>query len=337
MRKSALYVFILSGLVLCATQGNAEDLAGRVKKAVAKSTLDQPGTKPFHLKAVLTPSRERDSGLGMTGTVEIWWRSPTEWRREVSCPIFHQLQVVSGGKTWQKNDGDYFPEWLQQTAVELIDPLPKMQDALSQIDGADIKHLMGSTYIEWMIPSTNGQVQSWIGATVALTDSTGLLFYDGAFGWGGLFGDYKNFHGRMVPQKVSVGSPEVTARVVVLEELKETAGLFDASVGGGDVQLLQTVLINEMDARQHLEPTGSIAWPAVKGGPLEGVATAEVVLDREGKVRQVGTVVSANNDLNDFTRQQIEAMRFKPFVQEGVPVQVLTRITLSFKTSRANQ
>jgi len=337
MRKIALYVSIIFGLVSYATLGNAEDLAGRVKKAVAKSTLDQPGTKPFHLKAELAPSRERDNGSGRTGTIEIWWKSPTEWRREVSCPMFHQVQVVNAGKTWQKNEGDYFPEWLQQTAVELIDPLPKLDDALSQIDGADIKHMFGFTYIQWMTPSTNGQVQSWIGATVALTDSTGLLFYDGAFGWGGLFDDYKNFHGRMVPYKVSVGSPEVTAKVMVLEDLKDTAGLFDASASGGDPQLLQTVLKSEMDARQHLDPTGPIAWPAVKSGPLEGVATAEIVLDREGKVRQVGPVVSANNDLNDFTRQQIEAMRFKPFIQDGVPVQVLTRITLSFKTSRANQ
>jgi hypothetical protein len=337
MRKIALYVFIVFGLISYATLGNAEDLAGRVKKAVAKSTLDQPGTKPFHLKAELAPSLSRDNGSGRTGIVEIWWKSPTEWRREVSCPIFHQVQVVSGGRIWQKNDGDYFPEWLQETAVELIDPLPKLQDALSQIDGADIKHLMGSTYIEWMIPSTNGQVQSWIGATVALADSTGLLFYDGAFGWGGLFAGYKNFHGRMVPYKVSVGSPEVTAKVVVLEELKEAAGLFDASASGGDAHLLQTVLMNEMDARQHLEPTGPIAWPAVKGGPPEGVATADIVVDREGRVRDVGPVVSANNDLNDFTLQQLLSMRFKPFVRDGVPVQVLTRITLSFKTSRASQ
>lgn len=337
MRKIALYVFILYGLALCATHGNAEDLAARVKKAVAKSTLDQPGTKPFHLKAELAPSLARDSGSGRSGTVEIWWKSPTEWRREVSCPIFHQVQVVSGGKIWQKSDGDYFPEWLQETAVELIDPLPELQEALDQIDGADIKRLMGSTYIEWMIPSSNGQDKSWIGATVALTDSTGLLFYDGGFGWGGLFHDYKNFHGRMVARAVSVGSPEVTAKVVVLEDLKETAGLFDASASGGDAQLLQTVLMSEMDARQHLEPTGPIAWPAVNGGPLEGVATADIVVDRDGKVREVGPVVSANNDLNDFTRQLLLAMRFKPFVRDGVPVQVLTRITLSFKTSRAGQ
>lgn len=337
MRKIALCVFILLGLVLCVTQGNTEDLAGRVRKAVAKSTLDQPGTKPFHLKAILAPSYARDSGSGRTGSVEIWWKSPTEWRREVSCPIFHQVQVVNGDRVWQKNEGDYFPEWLQETAVELIDPLPKLQEALSQIDGADIKHLMGSTYIEWMIPSTNGQVQSWIGATVALTDSTGLLFYDGAFGWGGLFHDYKSFHGRMVAQAVGVGSPEVTAKVAVLEELKETAGLFDASASGGDVHLLWTVLMSEMDARQHLESMGLVAWPAVTGGPLEGVATADIVVDRGGRVRDVEPVVSANNDLNDFTRQQLEAMRFKPFVQNGVPVQVLTRITLAFKTSRAGQ
>ncbi len=337
MRKIASYVFVFLSLTQCAMPGNSEDLAKRVKKAVAESTLNQPGTKPFHLRAELAPSLARDIGSGRTGTVEIWWESPTEWRREVNCPVFHQVQVVSGGHTWQKNDGDYFPEWLQETAVELIDPLPKLQDALGQIDGADIKYLMGSTYIEWMIPSSNGQSQSWIGATVALTDSTGLLFYDGAFGWGGLFGDYRNFHGRKVPYKVSVGSPEVTAKVVVLEELKETAGLFDTSASGGASPLLQVVLMNELDARQHLEPTDSVKWPAVKNGPVEGVATAEVVVDREGKVREVGTVVSANNDLNAFVRAQIEAMHFRPFVLDGAPVQVLTRITLSFKTSRASQ
>jgi len=337
MRKVALCVLILIGLVLCASLGNAEDLAGRVKKAVAKSTLDQPGTKPFHLKAELAPSYPRDSESGRTGTVEIWWKSPTEWRREVSCPIFHQVQVVNGARIWQKNDGGYSPQWLQQTAIELIDPLPKLQEALSQIDGADIKHLMGSTYIEWMIPSTNGQVQSWIGATVALTDSTGLLFYDGGFGWGGLFHDYKSFHGRMVAQKVGVGSPEVTATVVILEELNEAAGLFDVPASGGDAPLLQTVLMNEMDARQNLGPMEPVSWPPVKGGPLEGVTTAEIVIDREGKVREVGPVVSANNDLNDFTRQLFEALRFKPFARDGVPVQVLTRITMSFKTARPSQ
>jgi hypothetical protein len=65
---------------------HAEDLAGRITKAAQKSTLDQPGTKPFHLKAVLAPSNARDNDSGRTGEIEVWWKSPTVWRRELRCP-----------------------------------------------------------------------------------------------------------------------------------------------------------------------------------------------------------------------------------------------------------
>jgi hypothetical protein len=328
MRKATIFAFLFFGL-LCLPLANAEDLADRVKKAAAESTLDQPGTKPFHLRAELTPSYARENAPDRTGTVEIWWKSPTEWRREVSCPIFHQVQVVKGSNIWQKNDGDYFPDWLRETAVKLIDPLPRpeLQEALSQIDGADIKHMMGSTYIEWMIPSSNGQAKSWIGATVALTDSTGLLFCDE----GGLFGDYRKFHGRTVAYKVSVGSPEVTARVTTLEELKETAGLLDPPASGGDAQLLETVTLDEATTRKNLDPADPAASVEAMPGPGDGIATADVVIDRRGRVREVEVVVSPNQSLEGIARHQMETMRYKPFLRDGVPVQVITRITIAYK------
>ena len=46
-----LFVFLCAAAV-----SHAEDMAHMVKKAVDRSTLDQPGTKPFHLKATLAPS-----------------------------------------------------------------------------------------------------------------------------------------------------------------------------------------------------------------------------------------------------------------------------------------
>jgi hypothetical protein len=62
-----------------------------VKKAVEKSTLDQPGTRPFHLKAAYAPSFERNKHSYREGEVEIWWESPTRWHREVRSPDFHQI------------------------------------------------------------------------------------------------------------------------------------------------------------------------------------------------------------------------------------------------------
>jgi hypothetical protein len=331
-RPSATIMTILVVIAAGAIPAHADDAAKRVKKAVAESTLNQPGTKPFHLKALLAPSRERNIESERTGTVEFWWKSPTEWRREVTSPAFHQLQVVNGNQTWQKNDGDYFPEWLRETAVALIEPIPDLPEVLKEIDTGEVKDMMGTTYIQWMIPSTNGQTPSWIGATVALNDGTGLLFYGEGFGWGAEYKDYRKFHGRMVGQIVNVGDPEVTAKVQTLEDLQETPGLFDATVSGGDAHLLRTLLISEPALRQNLQPMEDAHWPAVKDGPIEGAITAEITVDREGKVREVGTVVSTNGALSNVARKQIEAMRFKPFLLNGEPVQIVARVTLSYKT-----
>ncbi len=62
--------------------------------------------------------------------------------------------------------------------------------------------------------------------------------------------------------------------------------------------------------------------------------TTEVSIDRTGAVREIGPIVSDNSSLNDEARRRIAAMRFTPFVENGAPVQVLSRITLAFKTVR---
>jgi len=74
---------------------HADDSVKVVKKAAERSTLNQEGTKPFHLKAELAPSRDR--GSNRTGEVEIWWASPTQWKREVRSPEFHQIAILNGG------------------------------------------------------------------------------------------------------------------------------------------------------------------------------------------------------------------------------------------------
>ena len=126
----------------CALATHAEDLTGLVRKVVEKSTLDQPGTKPFHLKAAYAPSLERDKDSHRTGEVEIWWESPTKWRREVRSPEFHQIAIVDGAKQWQKNEGDYFPELERELAVAIVRPAPLPMDILLQrVKTAEIKHM----------------------------------------------------------------------------------------------------------------------------------------------------------------------------------------------------
>ncbi len=164
----------------------SQDDASKVKKVIERSTLNQRGTEPFHLKAVIAPSLA-DRGADRTGEVEIWWASPKKWRREVRSPEFHQIAVVNGRKKWQKNDGDYFPEWLRETAAALVEPIPYLKPALKMVNKAEVKSKFGSTYYSWMTMSGDGKVEKGMGATIAVTDKTGLLFYCGDLGWGALF------------------------------------------------------------------------------------------------------------------------------------------------------
>ena len=259
---------------------------------------------------------------------------PTQFRKEVKCPDFHQVEVVNGGKVWQKNDGKYFPEWLRETVIALINPIPYLDQTLADVKDADTKRLMGSTYYEWSEISTDGTVQKGMGATVALTDNTGLLFYAGGLGWGGLYKDYEKFHDRMVARTVKHGSPEVTAKIVTLEDLNDApSSLFDVGTGGDD-HPLKTVKRDEVELRKHLIPGEPIVWPAVQDGPVEGIVTTDVVIDRQGTVREVGTIVSDNQALNESARNAISSMHFSPYVVDGKPVQVISRITMPFKATR---
>ena len=328
--------------LLISSAAHAKDLTGQVKKSVEHSTLDQPGTKPFHLKAVLSPSFERDKDSGRTGQVEIWWQSPTRWKREVQSPEFHRIEIVDGTRDWQKNEGDYFPEWLRETAIELVKPVPPLEEVLDHVKSAQVRNFvnpgnrsMSQLNIDWVTDTGAAEVHNISRSYVSLQEDTGLLLYAGGLGWGGEFKDYAGFHGRMVARTVNVGTPQVTAKVITLEDLGDvSAGFFDAGAGGGDAQPLQLLLIDEASLRKNLLPEKPIAWPPLQDGVLEGNVTTEIVVDREGRVREVGSIVSENSGINDAGRRQILAMRFNPFLLNGVRIQVMSQITVPFNTVR---
>jgi len=334
MRRS--FIASVIAAVLVCPLARAEDVSARVKKALQRSTLDQPGTKPFHLKATLAPSLDRDKESGRTGEVEIWWVDPGKWRWELKSPEFRQIEIVDGTHDWQKNNGNYLPEWLRELAVALVRPMPDVPGLARHLQGAEVKTLGGVTYCSWATVGSDGTVSKGIGGSFAISDATGLEFYGSDVGWSGLYHDYADFHGRMVAHTVSGGgTPEVTAKVTVLEDLGTTpTGFFDAQAPGGDSARLRTKIVPELDLRKNLLPMDAAVWPPLADGPLDGVSVAEVVIDREGKVRSVGGIVTDNPGLKDTVTGFIRGMRFQPYLADGAPVQVVSTITVPFHTER---
>jgi hypothetical protein len=335
-RASQAIVAALFLNLLFVAQVPAEDLSGQVKKVVEKSTLDQPGTKPFHLKASFAPSRERDRSTNRIGEVEIWWQSPTKWRRELRSPEFHQIAIQNGDQRWEKNDGDYFPDWLRELVVAIVQPVPLSMDVLSKrVKTAEVRHLMGQTNVDWE-PSTVFSDQQANGkGGVALNDKTGLLLYTNGSAFGGLYHDFKDFHGRMIAYTVASGYIEVTAKLSLLEDLGNVPEeFFNANASGGDAQPIETLVLSEAELRHNLLPGAQFVWPAIKDGPLEGNVGTEVVLDRTGKIREIEGPIAENSAVNDAAAAGFKAMQFRPFLRNGIPVQVVGRLNERFKSVR---
>lgn len=329
------YMVWIAVVALAAMQSQAENLAKAIKKAAERGTLDQAGTKPFHLKASLAPSFERDKDSGRTGTIEIWWASPIQWKRDVSCPAVHQVEIVNGAQRWQKVEGDYFPEWLQRTAIELVKPIPPLQDVLEHAKSAETRSLMGQTSLTWITNTGTPDHPNISRSFVALKANSDELLYAGGLGWGAGFKDYRAFHDRMVARVLTGGTPEVTATITVLEDLGVVpATFFDASAAASNMKALETIVIDEVTLRKNLIQTDPIEWPRLQDGPLEGNLTTQIVVDRQGKVRDIGTMVSENPGIDEGGKKIISALRFKPFVLKDQPTQVLSQITLPFKTTR---
>jgi hypothetical protein len=333
MRSSLLVVL----LFLCCSVANGEDSVSRVRKAVEHSTLDQRGTEPFHLKASVAPSFESDRDSNRNGTVEIWWLSPDTWRRELTAPGLHLVEISNNRQHWQHTEGEFLPEWLREISIAVVKPVPDVDKTLAAVKSAEIRSILGSSYFSWMEFSTDGSTRKAMGAGITLHDNSGLISSGSGFGWSFSGEDYKAFHKRMIAQKVIGGGPgpEVTAKLTVLEDLGQPSqGLFDIAQPENDAKPLRTVLIDELSLRKNLIPMKPAVWPVLKDGPLEGAFTADVVVDRDGKIREIGTFVSDNPGLEAGANEYISSMRFQPYLVNGEPVQVYSRLTFPFKTTR---
>lgn len=321
---------VFSALFLPAA--HSADARTQVVRAANNSTLDQEDTHPFHLRATLKPSFARDAASNRTGEIEIWWQSPGTWHREVRCPEFHQVMVVMGGHVMERHEGNYFPEWLRETAEALVQPLSKESAARKGVRPDKETNLAGSLYLNWEKDLPMDQQLTKQVVNVRLDSD--LLLYDGGLGWGGSFHDYARFHGKMIARTVTHGTPEVKATVNVLEDLPADYD-HSFSMSGSSSDPVETVIIDELGYMDALLPgTAPPVWPPVADGPLKGVVWTEMTIDRDGVPREVMNAISDNPGINDAATAYFKSLRFKPIMKDGHAVQVVRKIAIPFVLKR---
>lgn len=300
-----------------------------LRELVKRSTLAEPGGKPFYLRAKVLNAKEAD--WEYNAEVEEYWVSPTKWRRAIRSKGLSQTVIVNADQRFEQNSGDYFPPDLERLVVSLVDPIPsnvlqafeKLSIEIQQPDGKP-----GQCFADKYFEDEHGER---VRAAVALDSKSGLLNYLWFPGWSvGVFADYRSFHHKVIAWKTK--DNPVNAGVEELKDLEHPdETLFTIKEATPASEQIRTLLVNGSEYKKQLAKTPELKWPAVSGPPDSGTVKVRIVTDRSGHVREARSYVASNPELKDWTVEQVKSWEFKPYLVDGAAVQVETTLDIDFK------
>ncbi len=247
--------------------------------------------------------------------------------------------MVNGNKVQEKDSGPVFPEPLRNLTVELVDTVPRF-DQLAALHQTVIRPdgTPGQIRASWIIPGTDGTTTKAIKASVAISRETGLMMYGGDIDWDVSLHEFSDFQGKQIARQLTAqsnGGPRLTAQITLLEDLgtSDTAR-FVIHRPTPPKKQLRIVVVPEMEVRKLAIETPAPHWPDVPSGARTGAMVMRVVVDRAGHVRSIDDFYSDNPGLQQAAVEQLKKWRFRPYLDHGSPVQVISTLTFSFRLNQ---
>jgi hypothetical protein len=312
-----------------ASDGNTLSLGDAAERALQQSKLTLPGSKPFHLQAVIRETTVPNSDY--QAKIDEYWISPTKWKRTIESRDFSQTLVVNGDADSEKNTGDYFPFWLKDLVTAMLDPLP-MLNVLKQ-SNVQVANSQGSEKSRTCADLYSG-VDRWV---ICFQGSHGLLASVITKGYSAEFKDFKKFGEKRVPRRITI-DPEpgtnLEAHITELTELTQPdEQMFVVSQSTPIKERIKSLKIDEDVLRKLSLDSTEIVWPPIGEGLTTGGCAVYVSADRAGHIREAWPAGCDSASLQDPLRDAVKKWRLKPAISDGAPVQVEALLGFTFHTT----
>jgi hypothetical protein len=291
--------------------------------------------KPFHAVMEI-----ETAGEPYSGRIEVWWVKASKYRLAITSPKFSQVKTVNGDQVQEKNDGDFYPRWLENFVLAILDPLPMAENLRGRDDvGAPrAEPTEGSEYCFIRDGRHGGVVDEMSFGQVCFWGRERDVDRAYGFSYTMIFSNWKKFEAKRVPrtyQTKVLDEDPVVAQLTVLEELKqpdETMFTIDSPTPAE--QKISTTSFSTQQGESLIEKAPEIQWPPVREGNTQGFITVYVRTDRTGQVREAfKRNADQQRELATFAIQQALNYKFKPLLADAVPQQIETTLVVHFSTS----
>ena len=275
---------------------------------------------------------------GFSGRVEVWWVNETKYRLEVRSPKFSQVKVENGQHVSEKNNGDYYPRWLENFVLAILDPLPMAKNYRGRGGAVMLRQNGGGCLSRDDRPG--GITDQMTRGNICFRGDEPLLSSVLVFNVSMEFDDWQKFGKKKIAQtyKTDVLSYEpVIGHLTRLEKLKhpdEAMFAVDADTPPG--QRIATEMVSTLKEESMVQHAPQIEWPTVREGKTDGYMIVYARTDKTGQVRETAKHNSDQPGLEQFGMEQALKFQFKPLMMNGVAEQMEMPLVLHFTSHIAD-
>jgi hypothetical protein len=276
-----------------------------------------------------------DASTPYSGRLEVWWVNSSKYRTVLTSPAFSQEKILNGDKVSEKNQGDYYPRWLENFVLAVLNPVPM------------VKNFRGRGGPVILGPSITNSCLRRDDRPGNITDDMtwGIICFSGSephlasvltMNVNLDFTDWRGFGKKQIARSVETSVLDykpIKGRLTVLEELKRPDdAMFAVSSPTPVNERIATAFVSTLKEESLIEAAPAIEWPPVREGKTEGYMIVYARTDRTGQVRETAKHNSDQPGLESYGMQQALRYKFKPLVVDGVAQQMEMPLVLHFSS-----
>lgn len=305
-------------------------IAEAIQRVQHNSSLTDRG-KPFH--AVLTISNPNNPDSAYKATVEIFWKNKRTYRTVITSRTFSQTRIVQGKQIEERNTGDFYPPWLQDYVVAILNPLH-----LPSVFQRDSGQIFLGDHMHSCLRHDDrpgGITDNLTFANICFAGNDPTLASMDDFTYKMTFSDFRPYEKQDIPYTYRGGmdgNDRIIGKLALLEPLDDAPNLFTITTPTPPADRIETTAVSTRKEESLVERTDTSPWPAIRDGKTDGYMIVYAVTDRTGQVRSANKYNSDNAELEDIGVARALHYKFKPLLINGVPQQMEMPLVLHFSS-----
>ncbi len=307
-----------------------------------QNRLTNPDIQPWHLKISV---RQFDPAGGMTGQsqMEEFWGGESKHKVIYTTPTASMTEYATEKGLFRSAGSSIPPGPLMLAGNAFTNPIFENESLIEKwILSRENRKENG---VKLVCVSTKGirngsEKHELIGSTYCLDSAQPILLSrSNPIGAAGAAiytrSDIQNFHGYYVPQEVDLtvgGKRTLEAHLELLEDLARTNdALFTPPANAVPGPVVRTVDISGGIVGATFERGNAPEYPvAAKAAGIKGTVVLEAKISKNGSVTDL-KVVSGPPELQQAAMDAVRTWKYKPYLLNGEPVEVRTRVNVVFQ------